>query len=176
MPEGWTFEDYNEYETFGITREDTTEFNKRESCTHTSKGTVQSSEDPTNIEGTEFVNHFCFPFDYQFLAKEESSKSFSFLTLTLVNQRPYLMFQVNSVDSWNRHRIQGYGFVRLPLEPGYHEIEIETWKPRGSMWSEIHGYFLGGSIRVLKLEELIRTKYLDEYGKADIVNRFGLET
>ena len=86
------------------------------------------------------------------------------------------MFQVNSVDSWNRHRIQGYGFARLPLEPGHHELEIDTWKPRGSMNSEIHSFFLGGSIRVLKLEELIRTRYIDEYGNADIVNRFGLET
>jgi hypothetical protein len=29
LPEGWTFEDYNEYETYGISREETSEFNKR---------------------------------------------------------------------------------------------------------------------------------------------------
>ena len=75
LPDGWTFEDYNEYETFGITREETTEFNKRESCTHASKATVQSNEDPNNPEGTEYVSHFCFPFDYQFLAKEDGSKN-----------------------------------------------------------------------------------------------------
>ena len=66
--------------------------------------------------------------------------------------------------------------MRLPLEPGYHELEIDTWRPRGSLTSEIHSFFLGGSIRILKLEELIRTKYLDENGQAEIVNRFGLET
>jgi len=42
--------------------------------------------------------------------------------------------------------------------------------------TEIHSFFLGGSVRVLKLEELIRTQHLDENGHADIVNRFGLET
>ena len=42
--------------------------------------------------------------------------------------------------------------------------------------TEIHSFFLGGSVRILKLEELIRTQYLDENGQADIVNRFGLET
>ncbi len=42
--------------------------------------------------------------------------------------------------------------------------------------TEIHSFFLGGSVRVLKLEELIRTEYLDENGMSDIVNRFGLET
>src|SRR5438105_1205768 len=66
--------------------------------------------------------------------------------------------------------------MRVPSEPGYHEVEIDTWRPRGSLTSEIHSFFLGGSIRILKLEELIRTKYLDENGKAEIVNRFGLET
>jgi hypothetical protein len=29
MPDGWTFEDYNEYETMGITKDETSEFNKR---------------------------------------------------------------------------------------------------------------------------------------------------
>lgn len=34
VPEGWSFEDYNEYETYGLVREETTEFNKRKSTTH----------------------------------------------------------------------------------------------------------------------------------------------
>ncbi len=42
--------------------------------------------------------------------------------------------------------------------------------------TEIHSFFLGGSVRVLKLDELIRTHHLDENGVSDIVNRFGLET
>jgi len=80
------------------------------------------------------------------------------------------------VDDWGRHRIEGYGFLRLPIQPGYHELEIETWRPRGSLMSEIHSFFLGGSVRILRLEELIRTRHFDESGNADIVNRFGLET
>ena len=94
----------------------------------------------------------------------------------VVNKRPYLLIQVNSVDSWHRHRIEGYAFVRLPLEPGYHQLETDTWRPRGSIFTEIHSFFLGGSVRILKLEELIRTRHFDEDGKSDIVNRFGLET
>ena len=34
VPDGWSFEDYNEYETLGLIREETTEFNKRKSTTH----------------------------------------------------------------------------------------------------------------------------------------------
>ena len=75
---------------------------------------VEPCNDTDDPEGTEQVSHFCFPFDYQFLAKEELSAS----------KRPHLLFQVNSVDDWGRHRIMGYGFLRLPIEPGYHELEV----------------------------------------------------
>jgi len=111
------------------------------------------------------VSHFSFPLDFQLLAQTDK-----------IADRPYLLLQVNSIDSWGRHRIEGYGFVRFPAKPGYHKIEVETWRPRGSLQSEIHSFFLGGSIRIHKLEEMIRTKFLDEQGKADVVNRFGLET
>ena len=94
----------------------------------------------------------------------------------MYNQRPYLLLQVNSVDSWNRHRIEGYGFVRFPERPGYHQLEVSTWRPRASLESEIHSFFLGGSVRISKLEELVRTKFVSSDGVDDIVNRFGLET
>lgn len=149
-----------------MAHEETSEFNKRKSCTHVSCATVEPSNDPEDPEGTQMVSHFCFPFDYQFLAMEELSAS----------KRPYLLFQVNSVDDWNRHRIEGYGFLRLPIQPGYHELEVETWRPRGSLMSEVHSFFLGGSVRVMRVEELVRTRHFDENGRADIVNRFGLET
>ena len=44
------------------------------------------------------------------------------------------------------------------------------------MQSEIHSFFLGGAVRIHNLEEIIRTRYIDERGQSDIVNRFGLET
>lgn len=83
---------------------------------------------------------------------------------------------MNSVDSWNRHRIEGYSFVRLPGTPGFHQIEVNSWRPRASLDAEIHSFFLGGSVRIQKLEELVRTQFVDSKGYSDIVNRFGLET
>jgi hypothetical protein len=35
--EGWIFEDMNEYEMYGIIRDNTVEYNKRSSVTHISK-------------------------------------------------------------------------------------------------------------------------------------------
>lgn len=137
----------------------------RKSVTQLSSATVKLVEDNEIVEGTEYVSHFGFPLDLQFLAKHQN-----------VDERPYLLLQVNSVDSWGRHRIEGYSFVRLPQEAGYHKITVETWRPRGSLHSEIHSFFLGGSIRINRLEEIVRTSFLDEQGKCDVVNRFGLET
>jgi Meckel syndrome type 1 protein len=90
--------------------------------------------------------------------------------------RPYLLLQINSVDEWARHRIEGYGFVRFPDTPGYHQITVNTWRPRASLDTEIHSFFLGGSVRIQKIEELVRTRYVSSDDYDDIVNRFGLET
>ena len=56
------------------------------------------------------------------------------------------------------------------------KLAAETWRPRASLDSEIHSFFLGGSVRIQKLEELVRTRYIDSNGNDDIVNRFGVET
>ena len=125
-----------------------------------------NNEDLEDEDTTKFVSNFSFPFDYQFKAKN------AYIDVS----RPYLLMQVNSVDSWNRHRIEGYGFVRCPVTPGYHTLTVDTWRPRASLDSEIHSFFLGGSVRIQKLEELVRTRYIDSNGNDDIVNRFGVET
>jgi hypothetical protein len=83
---------------------------------------------------------------------------------------------VNSVDTWGRNRIEGYGFLQIPSEEGFHTLKAQTWKPRGNMRSEIHSFFLGGSIKILQLEDIISSYHLDEKGERDIINRFGIET
>ena len=113
IPEdGWIFEDVNEFEIFGVVRVSTVEYNKRQSVTHISAGRVEHSEDLEDEDTTKFTSHFCFPFDYQFLAKD----------CNLDRSRPYILMQVNSTDEWNRHRIEGYGFIRMPNEAGYHTL------------------------------------------------------
>ena len=52
LPDGWAFEDYNEYEISGLIREETTEFNKRNSSTHTAQANVEASTDEDDPEGT----------------------------------------------------------------------------------------------------------------------------
>lgn len=77
--------------------------------THTSKASVELVDGDEHVEGTQYVSHFSFPLDFQLLAQTQN-----------MAERPYLLLQVNSIDSWGRHRIEGYGFVRFPTDPGYH--------------------------------------------------------
>lgn len=53
---------------------------------------------------------------------------------------------------------------------------MPTWRPRASLDTEIHSFFLGGSVRIQRMEELVRAQYIDSNGRSDVVNRFGLET
>ena len=153
LPENWEFDDYNSYETLGMMK-DLDEVNKRDSITQYSYAHVIDYNHQRVYESS-----FCFPFDLQFLhnTKEESS------------QRPYLLFQVNSVDSWNRHRIEGYGSLQFPSEEGHHKFKVQTWKPRGSFQNELHSFFLGGSIRVLELEDIIQSYKINEKGEREMI-------
>lgn len=82
LPEqGWLFEDINETEMYGIIRDNSVEYNKRKSVTHISQGRVEMSEDLEDEDTTKFTSHFCFPFDYQFLAKDSA----------FANSRPYIL-------------------------------------------------------------------------------------
>lgn len=51
--------------------------------------------------------------------------------------------QVNSLDSWGRYKIEGYGFAELPRYSGSHELEVQTWRPHANQESQTFSYFLG---------------------------------
>jgi len=59
---------------------------------------------------------------------------------------PIIVVQVNSLDSWGRYRIEGYGFTELPRYSGIHEIEVKTWRPHANQDSQTFSYFLGKKI------------------------------
>ena len=159
LSKDWGFEDEVEYTLSDPTAVEQTQINKRRSSTHTARATTALDK-----ETNEYVNksHFCFPFDYQLLTPQENLPSAEEAPVSLTTRWPSLLMQVNSVDSWGRHRIEGYGYVTFPSEPGYYEQTISTWRPRGSLYSQIHSYFLGGSVRIIELENLLQSSKLDE--------------
>ena len=59
---------------------------------------------------------------------------------------PVLFFEVNSVDSWSRHRTEGYTYTVLPSRPGAHELELPCWRPVGSSIAcALRRFYIGGS-------------------------------
>ena len=62
----------------------------------------------------------------------------------IVSQKwPTIVIQVNSLDSWGRYRVEGYGFVELPRYCGVHHLEVRTWKPHANQDAQAFSYFLG---------------------------------
>ncbi|XP_069683999.1 tectonic-like complex member MKS1 [Periplaneta americana] len=59
---------------------------------------------------------------------------------------PQMFIEVLSVDSWNRYRTEGYGYISLPSSPGQHTIIVSTWRPLSkSPIGEMRRFFIGGS-------------------------------
>ena len=56
---------------FGTMRDDTCEYNKRSSNTHIAEANIELNEELFETNNTEYVSHFCFPLDFQFLVKEK---------------------------------------------------------------------------------------------------------
>uniref|UniRef100_A0A3P8VI02 MKS transition zone complex subunit 1 n=1 Tax=Cynoglossus semilaevis TaxID=244447 RepID=A0A3P8VI02_CYNSE len=94
----------------------------------------------TKTIGKENVAFFSFPFSYEafYMSEKESEGT--------VPQWPMIYFKVLSLDSWQRYRTEGYGYVLFPSEPGNHVITCHTWRPlqRGTV-STLRCFFIGGS-------------------------------
>ena len=60
-----------------------------------------------------------------------------------------LYFKVYSVDTWDRHKIIGYGYHKLLIKPdsttNQTAANIATWRPVTSHYHQLKTYFLGGS-------------------------------
>jgi hypothetical protein len=86
------------------------------------------------------VAHFGHPFELQCIAEEKKGKD-----VLMTGDWPQLFFEVGSCGCWGRHYIEGYGYASIPRRPGTYELEVHTWKPRGSIRDRMTDYFLGGA-------------------------------
>ncbi|KAL2917703.1 Pleiotropic negative transcriptional regulator [Polyrhizophydium stewartii] len=96
----------------------------------------------------------------------------------------HLMIKVCSVDSWDRHVVQGYLHVAVPATTGTHEMELETWRPVAEPRSKLMSFFLGGSPEIQDLSYLkaappgkphcMLQRWVDAI--CQIPNRYGFKT
>jgi len=59
-------------------------------------------------------------------------------------QLPVLYLQANSLDSWERYRVEGYGYATLPDRAGSHRVRVSLWRPMGSIFEEMRRFYIGG--------------------------------
>ena len=50
------------------------------------------------------------------------------------------------MDSWERVRLEGYGYLTLPAQPGCRTVRVETWRPEGpDNVTRLRRLFIGGT-------------------------------
>ncbi|XP_055370397.1 Meckel syndrome type 1 protein isoform X3 [Betta splendens] len=121
----------------------------------------------TKTLGKENVAFFSYPFTFEtfYMSDKESDES--------VPQWPVLYFKVLSLDSWQRYRTEGYGYLIFPASPGKYEITCHTWRPlQTGTVSALRRFFIGGS------PELEDNSYVRIPGtfKGERLSRLGFHT
>ncbi|XP_028277356.1 tectonic-like complex member MKS1 isoform X1 [Parambassis ranga] len=94
----------------------------------------------TKTLGKENIAFFSYPFNFEafYMSEKESEES--------ILQWPVLYFKVLSLDSWQRYRTEGYGYLLFPAIPGKHTVTCHTWRPlQTGTVSALRRFFIGGS-------------------------------
>mmetsp|Transcript_10138 Transcript_10138/g.25998 ORF Transcript_10138/g.25998 Transcript_10138/m.25998 type:complete len:554 (-) Transcript_10138:156-1817(-) len=86
---------------------------------------------------------------------------------------PKLLVQVSSLDFFERHRPEGYGYVPVPTTAGKHDVRVETWRPVGHhVVGRMRRFFLGGAP---ELQDVTYTAIPHDHHDA-VMNRQGFRT
>ncbi|XP_003378024.1 26S proteasome non-ATPase regulatory subunit 14 [Trichinella spiralis] len=73
---------------------------------------------------------------------------------------PQLFLTVMSLDTYNRYRLEGYGYMSLPADPGISEHIVNTWRPAEDVVSNLRRFFIGGSF---ELEDVLCCRYAKSF-------------
>ncbi|XP_078404595.1 tectonic-like complex member MKS1 isoform X2 [Cetorhinus maximus] len=120
----------------------------------------------TKVEDRENVAYFSYPFNFEMALRSEDQPE-GFLP-----QWPVLYFGVHSSDFWQRCRIEGYGYIRIPDSPGSYTLTCQTWRPILPGTSEMQRFFVGG---FHELEDMTYIRTPSTF-KGERLSRFGFRT
>jgi len=123
-------------------------------------------------ESIQPVAHFGLPIRFNVFSSHDNSGELMMAT-------PLVLFQVSSVHSFERHRIQGYGYTRLPVTAGSKEVEVSTWRPSGDFSSQLAEFFVGGANRLSDLRYIAHPPTAVHQGHAPhtrFLSKFGFMT
>ncbi|PIK44440.1 putative Meckel syndrome type 1 protein isoform X3 [Apostichopus japonicus] len=97
-----------------------------------------------NRENVAYLSH---PFEVEMFYKPDEIEE----NEERLPQWPQIFVEVLSIDSWQRYRTEGYGYITIPSTPGKyirctHHLDIQTWRPLGrSSYENLRRFFIGGS-------------------------------
>ncbi|PIK53819.1 Meckel syndrome type 1 protein [Apostichopus japonicus] len=92
-----------------------------------------------NRENVAYLSH---PFEVEMFYKPDEVEE----NEERLPQWPQVFVEVLSIDSWQRYRTEGYGYITIPSTPGTHHLDIQTWRPLGrSSYENLERFFIGGS-------------------------------
>lgn len=181
LPLGWKIDNENDFHLIYRSQHTLEEnLNKLKSISQISTGYINDksfsffhSPNYTIYRGNEIkdldvlTHNFSLPFELELLGHNS----------ILNTMTPKLIVQINSQDSWGRHRIEGYSFLNIPIKTGNLSLDLPCFKPKEDPYAKIFSYFLGGSRKIPELKELFKTASNSELNNADsILNKYGIKT
>eukprot|EP00759_Apiculatamorpha_spiralis_P037180 PhF_6_TR3714/c0_g1_i1/m.5310/K19332/MKS1; Meckel syndrome type 1 protein len=142
-----------------IPSEDKTELESNVSVSQrylTQTAAVCRCYDPV-IDTSSSTYTFCHPFELNATTRGEAAGR--------------ILVEVFSINMWGSHVLEGYGLVNLCPTPGMHESHVRVFRPVGSLYDTLHGYFLGGTPEYHDISEL-----LTAHDHSGFLNRLGSHT
>ncbi len=109
--------------------------------------------------------HFCFPIDVQMQATRQHETD-------NIYDMPKLFLHVKSIDMFKRHRSEGYAYLDLPKQAGFHDYELQAWKVAGSLREKEKDFYIGGATN---LESTMYTCIPDTHS-GPFLNRYGFNS
>lgn len=158
FPIGWKIDDENEYY----------EIYKNEHLIEENINKLKtiSQNSYRNIIKSNVIHSINMPFELELLVYNKViNRSF-----------PSILIQINSIDSWGRHRIEGYSHYQFSNKTKYEKIKIPCYKPIEDLSMKVFSYFLGGNKKIIDLKEISKKYNFNENNLPVALNRYGIKT
>lgn len=74
---------------------------------------------------------------------------------------PRITLQSFRLDAFGRRILGGYGFIHIPMTPGFHRLEVPLWRPLGNTEMELKSFLLGETPSLLHGETIYESAWRD---------------
>ncbi|OAF64634.1 hypothetical protein A3Q56_07656, partial [Intoshia linei] len=116
------------------------------------------------IENGNFVDNIAYiqmPFNFDLLYNNCYEEDFSI-------PWPNLYVKVSSYDDYNRYRIEGYSYTRIPDKGGFYKRKLNCWRPLSNTnerFNKIKRFFVGGGLELNNITQAHPQIFQTENGK-----------